>query len=151
MKQREDIKILIEKYLEGDTSLNEEKLLRDYFASDDVADGLLAYKPIFAFLAQNQNTPISENNFGQPAALSRRKRLLIVRTLSAVAACGLIVMGIFLSKKPADIVIPDLGCVGTYVIIEGECYNDPALVFSHAEQALSDLDKFFENTASDNK
>lgn len=151
MKQYEDIKILLERYFEGETSLQEERSLRDYFASDHVAADFLPYEPIFSFVEQNQNKPISENNFDRPFVASRRKRILIVRSLSAVAACALIVMGIFLSKKDSVVVIPDLGCTGTYIMIEGECYNDPALVFSHAEQTLNDLNIFFENTTTDNK
>jgi hypothetical protein len=45
----EQIKILIEKYFEGETSLEEEAQLSTYFNSDRVGDELKTYQPLFAF------------------------------------------------------------------------------------------------------
>ncbi|WP_026449677.1 hypothetical protein [Aequorivita capsosiphonis] len=45
----ESVKIekLLDAYFEGATSLSEEKVLRDYFNNEMVADHLVQYKPIF--------------------------------------------------------------------------------------------------------
>jgi hypothetical protein len=45
----ESVKIdyLVEKYFQGETSIAEEKELRTYFSSSDVAQHLEQYRPIF--------------------------------------------------------------------------------------------------------
>ncbi len=43
------IEALLEKYLEGQTSLEEESRLRSYFGSANVAPELLPYKPMFMY------------------------------------------------------------------------------------------------------
>jgi hypothetical protein len=44
------IEALLEAYFEGNTSLAEEALLRDYFKNNEVAAGLKQYQPLFAGL-----------------------------------------------------------------------------------------------------
>jgi hypothetical protein len=67
----------------------------------------------------------------------------MVRSLIGAAACVLLLLGFILSPS-SDQIPPAIededGCVGTYVRIEGTCYNNLELVFSHAAQAISDLD-----------
>ncbi|MDR0363945.1 MAG: hypothetical protein LBH92_02870 [Bacteroidales bacterium] len=144
MNQCEDIKLLLEKYFEGNTSLSEEESLRNYFMSDMVADNLLKYKPIFVFFAESRENNAIEYSAEHIAIPVNRKRV-IIRALTTVAACGLILLGIFLLPKGQNTAIPDLSCSGTYIMIEGECFNDPDLVFLHAEQTLNDLSLLFEN------
>ena len=50
----DDIEKLIEKYLEANTTLEEEKLLQEYFNSDNVALHLQEYKGLFVFFKQNR-------------------------------------------------------------------------------------------------
>ncbi len=63
------IEILIEKYFQGETSLAEEKELRSYFSSPDVAPHLEQYKAMFGYFTeakQQQFTkeipPVKSNN-----------------------------------------------------------------------------------------
>jgi hypothetical protein len=44
------IERLVEKYFDGETSVEEEKELRKYFASTDVASHLMQYKSILVFI-----------------------------------------------------------------------------------------------------
>lgn len=46
---------LLEKYFEGETSLPEEKILRDYFLQIKIEDRHKAYKPIFNFFSEEMN------------------------------------------------------------------------------------------------
>lgn len=46
---------LLEKYFEGETSLPEEKILRDYFLQRKIEDRHKAYKPIFNFFSEEMN------------------------------------------------------------------------------------------------
>ena len=54
MENINDIKRLIERFLEGDTSLQEEKTLYDYFRNAEVAPELLEYKEMFLAFDQMQ-------------------------------------------------------------------------------------------------
>lgn len=48
MKYKE-IEILLEKYYEGETTISEERILKDFFAQDDIPAHLLEHKPFFNF------------------------------------------------------------------------------------------------------
>ena len=52
----------MQKYLAGETSLSEEKALRAYFSSGNVAEKWKKYQPLFGFFAQAQEEkmPLSE-------------------------------------------------------------------------------------------
>jgi len=58
--ERSKIKDLLEKYLEGETSLTEEKILTEYFTSAQVASDLLEYKPLFTFFEEQRSTTFTK-------------------------------------------------------------------------------------------
>ncbi len=55
-----EIKILVEKYFEGETSLQEEALLSDYFNGVDVVAELKQYQPLFQFFKGEKTVVLSE-------------------------------------------------------------------------------------------
>ena len=50
------LEFLVKKYEEGNTSLEEEKQLQDYFVSEEIPEHLQGYKTIFAFASNEKNT-----------------------------------------------------------------------------------------------
>jgi hypothetical protein len=48
MKYKE-IEILLEKYYEGETTISEERILKDFFAQDDIPSHLMEHKSFFNF------------------------------------------------------------------------------------------------------
>jgi hypothetical protein len=75
----ENQKLKIDRYFEGDTSIAEERELREYFASGQVADSLKAYIPLFAFFAEEkQVTP----------PMRKTKTVQMVGWAAAAAAIG---------------------------------------------------------------
>ena len=60
-----NIEALLEAYFEGNTSLAEESILRDYFKNDEVAAGLKQYQPLFAGL-EIARTEVSNRNIEMP-------------------------------------------------------------------------------------
>ncbi len=54
------IEALLEKYWEGDTTLEEERMLKTYFASNEVADGLRQYAPLFQVFREEQSVEFSK-------------------------------------------------------------------------------------------
>ena len=53
------IEILIEKYLEGKTTLKEEALLGNFFQMEEVPTHLMPYKDLFAFFSKERETAIA--------------------------------------------------------------------------------------------
>lgn len=85
---------LLEKYFEGDTSLQEEKLLGDYFAGENVAPELEAYKPIFAgFITARQERATKEIRLP-------KKRFAINNKFAAAVAAVFVGVGIFFFSQP---------------------------------------------------
>ncbi len=55
----DDIKQLLKKYFEGETSLAEEEILRTYFKEGDIPEDLYSYKDHFCFLGDlNESVPV---------------------------------------------------------------------------------------------
>jgi hypothetical protein len=135
MDKTAGIKLLLDKYFEGNTSLWEEQYLRDYFSSKTIDKELVGYAPLFQYIkterVEKQTTTHRFYTTGN----------IMMRSLIGAAACVLLLLGFILS--PNQVVQPfenEDGCIGTYVRIDGTCYNNLELVFSHAAQAISDLD-----------
>ncbi len=60
-----EIEDLLEKYDAGDTSLQEEKLLREYFLNSDVPDHLKSHKQMFSLFVRESRQEISNPDFDQ--------------------------------------------------------------------------------------
>lgn len=85
------IGILLEKYFEAETTIAEEKELRAYFASDEVAPQHEAYSPLFEHISASQ----TEQYQGE---VTIRKPRVHLRWLS-VAAVAVIAFGLYFGKS----------------------------------------------------
>ena len=113
------IENLIEKYFEGETSSAEEKELKDYFSSSDVAQHLEQYKPLFGFF-----TTAKEQKSQQVIPLQSKKRNVAWLSIAASVVI-LLVVGTFNYvnyNKPSE----DLGS-----------YDDPEVAFRETQKALA--------------
>lgn len=85
------IEALLEKYFEGETNLSEEKLLKTYFNSSEVAEHLQPYVPFFKYnhAAKTEQTELA---FSLPVVeiSDRKKRFLWV----SIAASIVVLLGI---------------------------------------------------------
>jgi hypothetical protein len=52
---RDNIQLILEKYFAGESSLDEEKQLKQYFTEADVAHELKQYQPLFQYLKEEKN------------------------------------------------------------------------------------------------
>ena len=149
---------LLENYFEGQTSMDEEALMRRFFTSGDVPENLAMYKPLFAYfdseikkseIASEDKKPteigdervhaadehrISTNMYESDVRpIQKSKRFVL--WLSGAAACAAILTGIFFfgpsSKKcPGE---------GDYVIIDGRCYTDEKTIRSATLNTLREI------------
>lgn len=85
------VKILLGKYMEGETTVAEEAQLRGYFSGDEVAPELEAYRPLFAYFSEARD----ERFTGQVPLKTRR---FDYRWLS-VAAVGVLMFGLYFGNQ----------------------------------------------------
>jgi hypothetical protein len=117
-----NIDILLEKYFQGETSIAEEKELRSYFSSQDVAPHLEQYKAVFGYFIQAR-----KQEFAQQIPQTAKKRN--VKWLS-VAASVVVLLGIatfFMinTNEPVN----HQHYLGTY--------ESPELAFKETQKALA--------------
>ena len=137
-----DIETLLNKYFEGETTCEEERRLRRFFAEGLVPEHLEVYRPMFAFFEAEQKELAEISGKGNAAEMPElapfEKRTKTVRqyltySLSAAAAAILLLVGIsgiyrHLSPAPAN-----------YVIIDGKEYTDVHLIREQAMVAFRDV------------
>lgn len=108
---------LLEKYWEGESSLQEEESLKQYFNNGNVAPELEQYKSLFQFFKEEQDVMISddfEKRFlvaienEQKVIPAKVRKLSWMTTIRSIAAVGILLMGavfVFqnLEKPKADV------------------------------------------------
>lgn len=127
------IKILAQRYMDAETSLQEEQQLAEYFAScDDVPDELLPIKAMFNATTQMRSVtaPVNKSiNTEKPA-----RRIWLLRLTSvAVAACAIIgiVIGLNTQKNDTITAEPSIICY-----IDGHYIDNEAIARDKAEHIL---------------
>ncbi len=71
-----NIKQILEKYWEGETSLQEENLLQEYFNSDDVVEELKDVQPMFQYFKVEQTTRIENPKFDEQLLAQLEERVI---------------------------------------------------------------------------
>lgn len=88
-----NIEKLIKKYDNGETTLQEEQQLKDYFSQEIVAPHLEMYTPMFAYFTKNSKEQFNREVLLNIAPL-KTKKTIGYKWLS-VAAVGLLMFGFF--------------------------------------------------------
>lgn len=118
------IEYILEKYFQGETSIAEEKELKEYFSSSNVAQHLEQYRPMFGYFSQ-----VKEQKSTQEIPLQTKKRN--VAWLS-IAASVVVLLGIgtfyFVSQKttPPTVAQSELGT-----------YDNPEEALAATQKALA--------------
>lgn len=124
----------MEKYYDGETSLAEERLLKDFFTSHPVPPRLQAEKAYFASLAGEKGKTLRDPVFDESVMnkISRGHDGLLVRILArrpwfyataGVAASILILLAIFIRFDPLPKKLQDT-------------YSDPEVAYQEAKKVL---------------
>jgi hypothetical protein len=130
-----EIKELLEKYYEGETSLADEKALKDFFLSAEVPSELEGYKSQFLYFAEASGDEISDREFEEKVFAKRnvspvvplhpgRNRLYYI---SGIAATILLLIGLVFTFR--EDVFNRQKVNGTT--------TDPELVFSQTRDILA--------------
>ena len=121
----DNIEKLLEKYFEAETTIAEEKELKDYFTSSDVAQHLEQYKPIFGYATQAK-----QEQFTATIPLKTKKRKSAVWLSVAASVAVLLSVGLFTFNHYNQPVSDDLGT-----------YDDPEVAFRETQKALALISK----------
>lgn len=101
-----NIKTLLDKYLEAETTLAEEKVLETYFLSDNVAPELEEYKPLFSFFERERGIETSEKiDFKMPFKVEQKssKRFLLYKWSGIAASVAILVSVLMYNKQQQTI------------------------------------------------
>jgi hypothetical protein len=127
-----EIEKLLEKYFEGETSLSEEKQLRDFFASGKVPERWKNLEGYFSFVIQEQDLQIRNTDFDNKvmSAIKGNRLAPIVDLhrpwiywIAGVAASVLILIAVFVKFDPFTQRIEDT-------------YKDPQTAYLEARKIL---------------
>jgi hypothetical protein len=121
-----NIEKLLEKYENGETSLKEEQVLKNYFSSDTVAPHLEVYKPMFTYFLVNQ-----QEQFTKDVPL-KTKRTFNYKWIS-VAAVAVLMLGLYFGTSSSN----NLGT-----------YEDPQLAFNEFSKSMEMISTKFNKGAS---
>jgi hypothetical protein len=116
------IEKLVEKYFEGETSIAEEKELKTYFSSTDVAQHLEQYTPVFGYFSQAK-----QEQFTATISLKSKRKQKRLAWLSVAAAVVVMVgIGFFAYQNSSEPTQENLGVI-----------NDPEIAFRETQKALA--------------
>jgi len=127
-----EIEKLLERYFEGETSLPEEKMLRDFFASGNVPERWKNLDRYFSFVIQEQNKQILDVDFDNKVMSDMKGNKLAplidlrrpwIYWISGVAAGVLILIAVFVKFDPFTKRIEDT-------------YKDPQTAYIEARKIL---------------
>ncbi|MFB9057919.1 hypothetical protein ACFFU9_14325 [Mariniflexile ostreae] len=122
-----NIEVLVEKYENGKTNLNEEQQLKIYFSQENIAPHLEAYRIMFTYFRENK-----QEQFTKAPRFSTRKSRFY--KWIPVAAALLILMGIYYTKTVNN---NDLGT-----------FNDPEIALIEVSKSLEMISEHFNKGAA---
>jgi hypothetical protein len=132
--KEEELKRLVEKYYDGESTAEEEKTLRDFFRNNNVPAGYEAEKEIFGYYAGSEDIPEPSIDFEARilASLDASERIegsgktkrLIISLMSAAAGLLLLAGSYFFFVKQPDTT---------------DTFNDPKIAYAETVKILRDV------------
>jgi hypothetical protein len=122
------IRMLLDKYWEGETSLAEEQDLRSYFASSQVADEFLSYSPLFAYFQDAQHVQM-KGEIKTPVLQLSSGKTISMRWLINVAASVAIFLAMFFLNRNSKSTL-------TEQYAYHDTYQDPQEAYDEVKRAL---------------
>lgn len=119
----DELKKLIEKYFRAETTIEEEKILKNYFAGDVIDSELEPYRALFCYF--NEEKSVKYNKKIQNKSETRKHIWFQISTFSAIAAGLALLFTVLKPQQPTD-----------YAIIKGKRIENTAYVEQFAENKL---------------
>lgn len=139
MKEFNDIKLLIERFFDGDTSLEEEQKLYSFYSSHSILpEDLEEYRDMFAgfgVIAFDTADTIAVNTTTDTMfAVHRHRKLFYV--ISGIAAVLLVCLGIFTAVNIYKDNMLAKNYEGSYIIVKGERIDELSRIKPDIDKAL---------------
>jgi hypothetical protein len=145
-----EIRRLLEKYYNGQSSEEEELQLRSYFEAENIPAGYEAEKAMFRFFSENASVPLPSSEFENniiSAVDAAEKKIFIpvyksrILVYSGIAACLLLLFGSYIffiyNKRPRDTFSdPEIAYAETVKILFGV-----SSTFNHGTRQLDRVRK----------
>lgn len=150
MKTREEIAILVEKFLDGKTTNQEEQMLYDWFSANDVSEEWQPLKEMFAWYADGmpeKQIELSEEIQPQKRGVSLHRPRRVIRWISvgvSIAAMVAVVLIATLRPRQSEFNIYE----GSYIVEAGVRNDDIASIESEIEAMLKRAENY-EQQAND--
>ncbi len=150
MKTREEIAILVEKFLAGKTTNQEEQMLYDWFSANDVSKEWQPLKEMFAWYADGmpeEQIELSEELQPQKRGVSLHRPRRVIRWISvgvSIAAMIAVVLIATLRPRQSEFNIYE----GSYIVEAGVRNDDIASIESEIEAMLKRAENY-EQQAND--
>lgn len=126
--ETDKINALLDKYWAGESSLEEEHILRAYFSSDSVDPALDSMRPLFSFYEERKHVRMAEDVSFTPQVRPTAP-VYNLRWLINVAATVLVFIGLFFANR-----YQDERSKNTYVYVD--TYDDPEVAYREVKEAL---------------
>lgn len=122
-----DIRMLIDRYMSGDTTNEEEATLRTWFrlAGDDIPEEWRPLRALFGFVDEERETPHRRNTL---LIALHRPRIWIS---SAVAAVAIVIVMFVTQMYNVSTTIPQ-----NYAVIDGKLYTNQEVINEQVDEAL---------------
>lgn len=150
MRTREEIAILVEKFLDGKTTNQEEQMLYDWFSANDVSEEWQPLKEMFAWYADGmpeEQIELSEELQPQKRGVSLHRPRRVIRWISVgvgIAAMVAVVLIATLRPRQSEFNIYE----GSYIVESGVRNDDIASIESEIEAMLKRAENY-EQQAND--
>ena len=117
---KQEIASMLDKFMAGETSLNEEQMLAEYFRTNEVDDEWMEYKEMFALFDSGKVDIEPEKEVAQPVNISEGKvkslskdvntkpKIIIRWVMTGIAASILFMIGFYFFNKGGEPVTQDV-------------------------------------------
>jgi hypothetical protein len=130
------IEILIERYFEGHTSIEEEKELQNYFASDDVAPHLKQYLPLFAYFSNAASQELKQKIINLPKRQEKKQTKVWLSIAASIVL--LIGAGTYINRY-REVSSQELGTYDNPEIAMKETQKALAMLSSHVNAGIESV------------
>lgn len=118
------IEKLLDHYFEGNSSTEDDKLLKDYFSSSNVAQHLKQYQPLFDYFEEAKQETFSQEILLTPKRRDKKRNNVMWLSIAASLAV-LFGVGLYFYNNEATIQAQGFGT-----------YDNPEIAFQETQKAL---------------
>ena len=146
---KQEIARMLDKFMAGETSLNEEQMLAEYFRTNEVGDEWQEYKEMFALFDSGKVDIEPETEVAQPVSICGEKvktlpkdvntmpKILIRWMMTGIAASILFIIGFYIFNKDGESETQDVLVAQVSKPVEVEKETSPVSTIIEEQQTSS--------------